>query len=220
MVYSLSMIEYVQIPVPKQLVPAVFRGITEYLEGAGEIGDSADKNFLWRSKSTLGMYGSWEQVATENEGQGAYGWWHDWLRPAERELLKVLAKAPAGRLSAPDAAKELGMTSQDLAGVIGPLNRRLARDGFPEAIQSQLTTTADPSKRRRKELQIEPTLAEIVKSYGEAFSGDASKTPRVKKRARSQAAIDIFGPRRVRLTGVEPPRSQAQTSSDKPTLRG
>ena len=156
-------LQYVSVPVPEPLVPAVIRAVSDYLEGAGEY--APPDGFAWSASSPLGVHPSWERVATDNEGFAAHTWWHYWLRPPERDLLRVLTDAPGNRMAAPDAAAALGVSSQNLAGVIGPFNRRLRRDGFPPAIDSQLETTSDEIRRRVTHLGISADLAEIVNAY-------------------------------------------------------
>jgi hypothetical protein len=164
--YGIAM-EYFSIPVPEPLVAPVLCAIADYLKEAGEYSPQ-DPQLLWTSSTPLQVHASWDRVASEHEGLGAQNWWNSWLRPTERELLKVLASAPGHRMAAPDTAALLDMSSQALAGVIGPFNRRLRRDGFPPAIDSQLETTDDGTRRRVTHLGIGPGLAQIVDWYRDA----------------------------------------------------
>src|ERR1035437_8547894 len=124
--------EYFSIPVPEPLLAPVIRAVADFLEESGEYSPQ-DPQWAWTSSSPLRVHASWERVRNEYEGVGAQTWWNSWLRPTERDLLKTLADASGHRMAAPDVAAKLGMSSQALAGVIGPFNRRLRRDGFPPA---------------------------------------------------------------------------------------
>ena len=168
--------EYFSVPVPEPLVAAVLRAVSDFLEGAGEY-SQPEANWGWTSSSLLRVHASWGQVRSEPEGLASHSWWHSWLRPAERELLKTLGDAPGCRMAAPDVAAQLGMSSQALAGVIGPFNRRLRRDGFPPAIDSKLETTNDGRRRRVTHLAIGPELADIVNHYRDKPSEVGPPTP-------------------------------------------
>jgi hypothetical protein len=144
------MVDYVQVPVPAPLVPAVMRLVADYLHDDGGLADAE------RS-------GAWDILVSEDD-ETAGQWWRT-LRPDERQLLRTLAAAPGDSLETGEAADNMEMAPQDLAGILGPLNRRARRDGYPAPVRSRQERARDRSGRRVTVLSLERGVATVMERH-------------------------------------------------------
>jgi hypothetical protein len=150
------MLKFQSVPVPDSIVPIVMSLVADWLVEQGEVGDVSHQ----RAGAS-----SWSEFAETDDPDDVYEWLQNWLRPKERNILRALADAPSGQLTAPDLAEILGITSASLAGVVGPLSRRLRRDGYPRAIESRLATSSDGTGRRIKYLSIPTELSDLLTAH-------------------------------------------------------
>jgi hypothetical protein len=157
------MSDYVQIPVPVPLAPAVFQLIADYL-----------------SETEEELEPTWTDLA--DDADMAAEWWR-LLRPEDRHLIRALAAARNHSLETTDAADRLRCKPADLAGILGPLSRRARRDGYPSPVESRQERAQDRSGRRVKILTLADGVADIVERY------DIGEPRPVRKRARSAGAI-------------------------------
>lgn len=132
---------YVSVPVPQPLVPTVIHLVDQYLIESGESSDP--------------MSSGWDEL----DPQFAHYWWET-LRPQERKLMRTFIDADGGELEASTLAEKMDISSSDLAGILGPFQRRLNRDGFPVALSSR---TESVEGRRVKVLTPDPGALEIFR---------------------------------------------------------
>jgi hypothetical protein len=144
------MVDYVQVPVPASLVPQVMRLVADHL--ADDAGPGEAHSFA-----------GWDVLVSEDDEEA--GQWWRMLRPDERRLLRTLAAAPGDSLETSDAARNMKLTSQDLAGILGPMNRRARRDGYPAPVRSRQERSRDKSGRRVTVLCLEQGVATIMERH-------------------------------------------------------
>jgi hypothetical protein len=172
---------YVPVPVPEPCVPAVFRLVTDWLLEVGE---------------DMGVAG-WDEAIGDSDSDGVGYYWWQALRPDERRLLCLLADTGVPTPAA-DAASALGLSPSDLAGILGPLQRRAHQEGRPVPVRSRLTTASDGTRRRIKVLSLAEGVADIVAMYrddqpasdhpGTPAPGGTARKAVVRRRARAPYA--------------------------------
>ncbi|MCB1030320.1 MAG: hypothetical protein KDA95_03230 [Acidimicrobiales bacterium] len=142
---------YVSVPVPESLVPAVIQLVAQHLIDSGE--------------STNLTGDGWADLDPEVP----YCWWEE-LRPAERNLLRAFVDSGGSSLESSAVADAMGISTADLAGVLGPFQRRMNRDGFPVVLQSK---TESLNGKRVKVLSIDAGALEVVRALD-----DGTDSPR------------------------------------------
>jgi len=142
------MVDYVQVPVPTPLVATVMRLVTDYLS---DTDDRFEASEVW----------------TELAGDRRWSteWWFG-LRPDERQLLRILNDATDHALETTALARELRLTPGDLAGILGPLNRRVRQEGLPPPVESRQQRAPDGGGRRIKVVWLVDGVASIVERLG------------------------------------------------------
>ena len=184
-------VKYHSVPVPEPLVASVLRLVGQWLaeHGEGEIPGAPLAH----------GFANWSDFRAFNGPADTADWFSSWLRPQEQAAVWALAEVPGHTLAASELAGRLGISSASLAGVIGPLNRRLQRDGLPPTIESRLKTTTDGTRRRAKFLSIPADFARMATECRPAPPAPPAPraAPRVHKRirppGRSAAAKEVFG---------------------------
>jgi len=156
------MTEFVTVSVPAELYPAIVKLMADHLADIGALTHPGAQ--------------TWADVAAgagQDEALLATHWWGQ-LRTQEKDLLQHFASLDVDEIEASELAQGLGMTPSELAGVLGPFQRRMVKEDFPVALTSR---TASVSQRRVKVLRLAEGLADIVRSFTQLEGATPKEIP-------------------------------------------
>lgn len=138
------MTEFISMPIPAELYRTVVRLIDDYLSDAGAPLHPNDE--------------TWRDLADADPHGMGPSWWSE-LRPDERRLFRTFVGQSRDELEAAALAEAMGIGPGDLAGILGPFQRRTSRGPFPPALVSR---TASVNGRRVKVLTLAEGLREVL----------------------------------------------------------
>lgn len=131
-------ITWVNVPVPDYFVSTVIRQISDQLDDEGA--DIADSD-----------------VPRSDED----GWvWFENLERAEQQLLRALAARGGDEVDSTAVAEDMDMSTQELGGIVGPLNKRMRQERLRPPVRSR---QASVSGRRVKRLSVDPDYLPFVR---------------------------------------------------------